>query len=78
MDVRAVDTFDAVSSDAINIHFTTIQGLHARMQSPKENAVTIENFRDFKVVMFSDEAHHLNAETKKKLTKGEEEYRWSW
>ncbi|QPZ93371.1 DEAD/DEAH box helicase family protein [Thioclava electrotropha] len=35
VDIRAVDTFDAVSGDAINIHFTTIQGLHTRMQAPK-------------------------------------------
>lgn len=78
VDIRAVDNFDAVSSDAINIHFTTIQGLHTRMQAPKENAVTIENFRDYKVVMISDEAHHLNAETKKTLTKGEANDKASW
>lgn len=78
VDIRAVDTFDAVSGDAINIHFTTIQGLHRRMQAPKENAVTIEDFRDYKVVMISDEAHHLNAETKKTLTKGEADDKASW
>jgi len=78
VDIRAVDTFDAVSGDAINIHFTTIQGLHTRMQTPKENAVTIEDFRDYKVVMISDEAHHLNAETKKTLTEGEKVEKASW
>jgi len=78
VDIHAVDTFDAVNMDAINIHFTTIQGLHTRMQAPKENAVTIEDFRDYKVVMISDEAHHLNAETKKTLTKGEAEDKASW
>ncbi|MAZ03665.1 MAG: type III deoxyribonuclease [Sneathiella sp.] len=80
VDIRAVDTFDAVNTDAINIHFTTIQGLHTRMQAPKENAVTIEDFRDYKVVMISDEAHHLNAETKSKdkLTKDEAKDKASW
>ena len=78
VDIRAVDTFDAVSGDAINIHFTTIQGLHTRMQNPKENAVTIEDFRDYKVVMISDEAHHLNAETRKTLTKSETRDKASW
>ncbi|SEW26068.1 type III restriction enzyme [Cognatiyoonia koreensis] len=78
VDIRAVDTFDAVSDEAINIHFTTIQGLHTRMQAPKENAVTIEDFRDYKVVMISDEAHHLNAETKKSLTEGEKKDKASW
>jgi type III restriction enzyme len=78
VDISAVDTFDAVSGEAINIHFTTIQGLHTRMQAPKENAVTIEDFRDYKVVMISDEAHHLNAETKKTLTEGEKAEKASW
>ena len=78
VDIRAVDTFDAVSDEAINIHFTTIQGLHTRMQAPKENAVTIEDFREYKVVMISDEAHHLNAETKKSLTEGEKKDKASW
>lgn len=76
--IRAVETFDAVSDEAINIHFTTTQGLHSRMQAPKENAVTVEDFRDYKVVMISDEAHHLNAETKKTLTKGEAQEKASW
>ncbi len=78
VEIRTVDTFDAVSLDAINIHFTTIQGLHTRMYAPRENSVTIEDFRDYKVVMISDEAHHLNAETKKKLTTSEAETKASW
>ena len=77
-DIREVDTFDAVHENAINIHFTTIQGLHMRMQDPKENSVTIEDFRDHKVVMISDEAHHINVETKKTLTKGEAVNKASW
>lgn len=78
VDIRAVDTFQAADPNTINIHFTTIGGLHARMQKPKENAVTIEDFRDFKVVMIADEAHHLNAETKRTLTAGEKADKASW
>ncbi|MCY4461903.1 MAG: DEAD/DEAH box helicase family protein, partial [Albidovulum sp.] len=78
VEIRSVATFDGASGDAINIHFTTIHGLHTRMQYPKENAVTIEDFRDYKIVMISDEAHHLNAETKKTLTMGEAEEKASW
>ena len=78
VEVRAVEAFDPASDEAINIHFTTTQGLHTRMQTSKENAVTIEDFHDYKVVMISDEAHHLNAETKKTLTKGEAEEKVSW
>ena len=76
--IQAVETFDAVSTETINIHFTTIQGLHTRMRDPKENAVTIEDFRDYKVVMISDEAHHLNAQTKNKLTQSELKEKNSW
>ncbi|MBC6443017.1 MAG: DEAD/DEAH box helicase family protein [Rhodobacteraceae bacterium] len=78
VDVRAPDTFDAVPDDAINIHFTTIQGLHTLMQAPKENAVTIEDFQERKVVLISDEAHHLNAGTRKTPTRGEAEHKASW
>lgn len=76
--IRSVTNFEAASGDAINIHFTTIQGLHSRMTDPRENAVTMEDFRDFKVVMISDEAHHLNAETKKTLTADEAQEKKSW
>ena len=78
VDIRAVEVFNAVSDEAINIHFTTIQGLHRRMMEPKENSVTIEDFCDYKTVMLSDEAHHLNTETKKRLTTSETKNRNSW
>ena len=78
VDIRAVDSFDTVSDHAINIHFTTIQGLHEQRKKPKENVVTIEDFRNYKVVMISDEAHHLNAETKKTLNKTEASDKDSW
>lgn len=80
VEVRAVDGFEATSPDAISIHFTTIQGLHSRMLNPKENGVTFEDFEARDVVMISDEAHHLNADTKaeKDLTGGEAEERRSW
>ena len=35
------------------------------MNNPKENTVTYEDFEDQKVVLLADEAHHINAETKK-------------
>src|SRR5690625_658353 len=76
--VRAVENFDDSSDEAINIHFTTIQALHTRMHNPRENSITIEDFREQKLVMFSDEAHHINVETKRKLTKSEENMKNSW
>jgi type III restriction enzyme len=34
------------------------------MTNPKENAITLEDFQDKKIVLISDEAHHINASTK--------------
>ena len=76
--INTVDNFEEALSEAINIHFTTIQGLHFTMLNPKENAVTIEDFETNKIVLISDEAHHLNAETKAKLSNAEAEAKQSW
>lgn len=78
VDIRAVDNFDEAVEGAINIHFTTIQGLHSRLLNPRENAVTYEDFEARQIVLISDEAHHLNAETKAKPGKEEEAEKVSW
>lgn len=78
--INEVDNFEAVNSDHINIHFTTIQGLHSRLNNPQENAVTYEDFERMKVVFLSDEAHHINTLTKNsaQMSKGEMEESTSW
>lgn len=58
--------------------FTTIQGLHAVMLNPKEGALSMEDFEDNEVVLISDEAHHINAETKKKKSIEEQHSVDSW
>lgn len=63
--IREADNFEAVNSDDINILFTTVQGLHSRLNTPRENALTYEDFEDKEIVLISDEAHHINALTKK-------------
>ena len=35
----------------INIVFTTIQGLHTRLNYPKENALTYEDFNEKEIVL---------------------------
>lgn len=42
--VNEVDNFSAVNPDDINIIFTTIQGLHSRLKTPRENSITFEDF----------------------------------
>ncbi len=78
VDIKEVDNFNTVSDLDINIHFTTVQGLHIRLNEPRENSVTYEDFENKKIVLLSDEAHHINTLTKKSLNKGEQEEKNSW
>ena len=74
-----MESLEGVNEDAINIVFTTIQGLHSRLNMPRENSLTYEDFEEKKIVLISDEAHHINAETKKgKVNKEEQEGLLSW
>lgn len=75
--IKEVSNFQYSDDTAINICFTTTQGLHSDMWSVKENSLSVDDFANRKVVLISDEAHHLNADTKK-MTKDEEESRRSW
>ena len=59
-----VEIFDGVSENDINICFTSIQKLHTSMTIEKENALTCENFAAKKIVLLSDEAHHMNVSTR--------------
>lgn len=60
-----VDNFQRVNNNAINICLTTIQQLHIDLANPKEGCLTFDDFASFKTVMISDEAHHINATTRK-------------
>ncbi|MCR8689129.1 MULTISPECIES: DEAD/DEAH box helicase family protein [Lactococcus] len=72
--VREVQDFSSSSDDSINIIFTTIQGLHSDLNTPRENSLSYEQFEDLSVVILADEAHHLNAG----LGKSEQEENTSW
>jgi type III restriction enzyme len=63
--IRQVYNFQTGNPDDINIVFTTIQGLHMALNNPGENSLTYDDFEDRNIVLLSDEAHHINAETKK-------------
>lgn len=75
--IREVSNFQYSDKNAINICFTTTQGLHSDMWFAKENALSVDDFSEQRVVLISDEAHHLNVDTKK-LSKNEEESYKSW
>jgi len=76
--VQAVDNFSSIDPDGINVFFTTIQGLHARVHDPKENTLTLEDFDGREFVLLSDEAHHINALTRSKLSKEEQIEKKTW
>lgn len=65
VEVRQVDNFQSADENCINLCLTTIQGLHTDLNTPKENAVTIDDFKDKRVVLIADEAHHINTATKR-------------
>jgi len=76
--IREVSNFDEANEEDINIIFTTIQGLHSQLNLFRENSITFEDFKDKKIVLISDEAHHINAWTRNRLNKTEEEMKKTW
>ncbi|MEM4625506.1 MAG: DEAD/DEAH box helicase family protein [Candidatus Pacearchaeota archaeon] len=76
--INEVANFETSNNDDINILFTTIQGLHTNMNTPRENTLTYEDFKDKKIVIISDEAHHINAWTKNNLGKDEAIAKTTW
>lgn len=76
--INQVDNFQYANKDAINICFVTTQGLHMDMWIAKENGMSFDDFDEQKVVLISDEAHHLNVDTKKKMSADEESSYHSW
>jgi len=71
--VTPVVNFEGVNENDINICFTTIQKLHSDLTTEKENALTYEDFKDKKIVLLADEAHHMST-----LTKTQKEMFESW
>ncbi len=62
--IKEVDNFEEADEQNININFTTIQQLHIDLNNTKENSVTYEDFKDKKIVLIADEAHHLSSATR--------------
>ena len=75
--IKAVNNFNESEDDAINIHFATVQGLYSLFTNERENNLIFDDLKDQKIVLLADEAHHLNADTKKQ-TKAEQVEKDSW
>lgn len=77
--INEVDNFQVEESHGINICFATIQSLYSLLNDPRENSITFDDFSQRKTVLISDEAHHINVETKRgKLTREEQDEKLSW
>ncbi|WP_337968663.1 DEAD/DEAH box helicase family protein [uncultured Flavobacterium sp.] len=63
--IKKVTSFSNYDDD-IQILFTTINALHNSVYRVKEDSVFLEQLQKDDIVMLGDEAHHLNADTKKK------------
>ncbi|GAA8041379.1 DEAD/DEAH box helicase family protein [Helicobacter pylori] len=77
-EIKSINNLNESHNSAINIYFSTIQGLFSLFTKAKENAITLEDLKDQKLVFLADEAHHLNAETKKKLNDSEASEKCNW
>ena len=75
--IKAVNNFNESEDDAINIHFATVQGLYSLFTNERENNLILDDLNNQKIVLLADEAHHLNADTKKQ-TKAEQVEKDSW
>ncbi|WQU38520.1 DEAD/DEAH box helicase family protein [Helicobacter pylori] len=77
-EIKSINNLNESHNNAINIYFSTIQGLFSLFTRAKENAITLEDLKDQKLVFLADEAHHLNTETKKKLNDSEASEKRDW
>ncbi|RVZ54338.1 DEAD/DEAH box helicase [Helicobacter pylori] len=78
IEIKSINNLNESHNGAINIYFSTIQGLFSLFTKAKENAITLEDLKDQKLVFLADEAHHLNTETKKKLNDSEASEKRNW
>ncbi len=61
--IRQVNNFADSNDNAINICFTTIHKLHLDLKNLSENSLSMADFADKKIVLLSDEAHHIQTQT---------------
>lgn len=81
IDIQIVDVFPSLPDPhTIYLKLTSIQKLHLDLTEPRENSLTFEGLEELEIVLLADEAHHINAWTrrdKRKLnTKEQEERTW--
>lgn len=73
--VNPVMSLSECKDGMINVYFSTVQGLYSLFTNERENAFTLQDLKGLKFVFLADEAHHLNANTKKQ---SEEDEKSGW
>ncbi|MCF7859025.1 MAG: DEAD/DEAH box helicase family protein, partial [Candidatus Cloacimonetes bacterium] len=68
--IKKVDAFSD-NPQGIEIKFTSIQKLYNDIHLQRENQTTLDDLHSKNIVMLADEAHHLNAHTKKQTIQKE-------
>ena len=76
VEMKTVENFQDCDKEAVNIKFTTVQQLHEDLNRVRENSTTIQDYEAIKTVFIADEAHHLNAGTKKSKEEKKTEESW--
>jgi type III restriction enzyme len=76
--IKLVDVFPNIPDEStVYLKLSSIQKLH-QLEQPRENGLTYESLVEQRTLLLSDEAHHINVETRKrknKETKKEQEER---
>jgi type III restriction enzyme len=62
--INQVQNFEDSDPNGINICFTTISKLHGDIYTEKENSITLEDFKKYKIVLIADEAHNFQVATR--------------
>lgn len=77
VNVNVVDNPSSGNPNDINFTFLIINTLYNRLREPHENQLSLEDFKQNKIVVIADEAHHLNVDTRsKKKREAEEAENW--
>lgn len=77
IEINTIKNLNESIDRAINIYFTTIQGLFSLFKNERENSLTLDDLIGQKLIFLADEAHHLNSETKK-LNNEERDIKEGW
>lgn len=79
VEINIIENLNESKEGCINIYFTTIQSLFSLLKYERENALSLEDLKEKKIVLLADEAHHLNSDTKNaKLRREEKEIKEGW